>query len=587
MLFKRVKIIIYAVILSICACGEDKTHDIQVRGMLTLGPDSEFATSPLFVAITDTYDIDLLEDDPMEHVLKVGYVDRSDPEFNLDLSDTDAREGDEVYIIAFADNNYENGLPNPDAGDVIGFYVDSENYELAYKLQKGDDNYVEININRVIYDFETEISGNIICDTAGKVIVAAHAGEIITSEDSDFNIDAIVGFDDYTIVPGTTPYTLDILPYGFNVPINGVYILALLDANDNGKPDEFEKIGYYLNTDAMDPTITIPESGLTGIDITLDKIYHENDVSIEGSLTGDDIGDVLVVAYNGDLNTLYAAGSDLSALDLNRVISFQTFWKNWPVYDYSMGVLPIHAFPIKEVFVAAILDRNENRLIDAGDKIGYYINISEMSLVFSIWERSEIVSNIDIAINKKVYEHNASITFKLEDPLGKTKTGDQVIVFVVQNAKGLTYDQNSGEIDYTNLITDYTAYLLGMDYITVGEYYDTGNSRYKIDIFPFIHEDIPVGGGTDRVNDPLLTDLFLIAVVDTNNNGFPDSGEKIGYHYQFLPVPYSSIAVPYPFAGAAPSASGGIIDGENWLDDVSDSPDGAGNVRITNAAYNL
>ncbi|MEZ4605164.1 MAG: hypothetical protein R2861_17670, partial [Desulfobacterales bacterium] len=85
----------------------------------------------------------------------------------------------------------------------------------------------EIDISREVFDYEASISGTILGDDAGAVTLVAYCGDIESSDFTTLDFNDVVGFT--TITKGNTPlgYTLDILPYGKNAPIENVQIFAL------------------------------------------------------------------------------------------------------------------------------------------------------------------------------------------------------------------------------------------------------------------------------------------------------------------------------------------------------------------------
>ena len=62
-------------------------------------------------------------------------------------------------------------------------------------------------------------------------------------------------------------YELDIMPYGYNIPIKNVYIFAVLDTNENEIIDEGDKIGYHSEDGDYPALLSINEGILNNIPI--------------------------------------------------------------------------------------------------------------------------------------------------------------------------------------------------------------------------------------------------------------------------------------------------------------------------------
>ena len=232
--FKRLCILFFAVIALavLCACGEkEPLTKIIISGTIDGDAIDIYSDKPVMIAVTGTSDFDKIATDPLGTVVKFVSADKVNRSFSIDLFGTGLSAGDEVYILAFIDKTYSGGTPYPDAGDIVGFYIDPENLSPALKLETGENSGVSISITREIFSFEASIYGTILGNETGDLTIVAYAGEINSSDFTDLDTDAIIGFKQYTKEEDPLVYNMAILPYGFNIPIENVFIFALLDVN--------------------------------------------------------------------------------------------------------------------------------------------------------------------------------------------------------------------------------------------------------------------------------------------------------------------------------------------------------------------
>ena len=252
--------------ITLISCGAETVDDSIISGSISLADEyRELIKGPVFVAVSKTNDIELIEKDPAFYIAAIIEVDLEKGTFCIDLKDSGIVSGDDVLLFAFADNDYRGGIPNPTKGDIVGIYIDNENLSTKYRV--GSDSLPEIIINRYNYAHKTKVEGIIDSEEAGDVILVAYAGELDLTGFFDtgvsgieIDIDSIIGYKKITKPAKPVFFSLPIMPYGFDTPINDVYIFAVLDENGNGKPDTGEKIGFYGIGVELDELIEYLES---------------------------------------------------------------------------------------------------------------------------------------------------------------------------------------------------------------------------------------------------------------------------------------------------------------------------------------
>lgn len=488
------------------ACGDsDGDSKITLSGSLELNEESE---GPAFVIISRDGDIDAIQENPMDYVVEMVMVDPLNNSFSFDLSETDLKAGEGIFILGFVDNNYKGGIPNPNEGDYIGFYFDRDSWQTSYILKEGLNENLNIDVNRRVYDFDAEISGTILGYDEGDVIIVAYAGNLNSMDYDDFDVDGVVGFKKISKGVATEPYVLTIMPFGYNVPIENVMVLGILDANRNGKPDAGDKMGFYHDEESEFPSlITITEEPLKNIDIepvmlvTAESGY---DVPLNGSVELP-FGEY----YTEDSKPVYliAASADNPGAILDGSLDSIKYFKRLEPEDavgdtvgFSIDLSETDLKAGDEIMIAAIWDRNFVAGFpypDPGDYIGLYID--EGNLAYSYVLKEPENDFISIKLDREAFDFECNVKGAV---IGDAAPGSKVLVLAYAGELK-SFDFKTG-IDFAKVV--------GFLEITKNERY----TNYSMDILPY-GVDIPM-------------DVYLFAFLDNNGNGIPDGGDLLGYH---------------------------------------------------------
>lgn len=283
-------LIILAIISLSCSAAEEKK--LYLTGKIDWDPDmtTQWVRGPVFVAIANTMDIEKIVNDPLNSIVTVKTV-AANNRYTIDLTNTDAKLGDSIYIIAFADNDWNGSIPMLNAGDYLGIYVDKKKYAFSYSLTKYANLNLDIKLNRIYYNFknakinfrlDTLLSFYFLSGTWNyydRIMLLALHKNGIKSDGSyalaDDAIDYALGFT--TMLAGNPgeQHSIDILPIVYdqidviNQTITDVLLLAVQDKNLNGIPDTGDYIGYYYKIELNLPVpdlITIT-NGTTTLDM--------------------------------------------------------------------------------------------------------------------------------------------------------------------------------------------------------------------------------------------------------------------------------------------------------------------------------
>ncbi len=255
---KMVPRIVLAVIAAVylTACGETADNsDFILTGSITVDTSVIYQDQPLVVYVAKGDGLSLSADNAGDSALALVNIDNNTHSFSIDLSDKGLKAGDKITVVAFIDNNYVANLPTPDKGDFIGFYIDAETFSTDLELKQGTNNVGELTIKREVFSFEKNITGSINNIYTGDVLLIAYAGEINSMDFDSLDFDEIIGFKKIVKTDTLTEYSLPILPYGYNLPINDVYVLALYDSNGNGRSDSGDYIDFYKGESGEHPVL--------------------------------------------------------------------------------------------------------------------------------------------------------------------------------------------------------------------------------------------------------------------------------------------------------------------------------------------
>lgn len=391
------------IILAGCGGGGGSGSDPEVilSGTFEVPDGAEGGSSPVIAAVVDSVSAEVLENQSEEAVIEYAAADREEGKFRLDLTGK-ADPGNEVFIIAFLDKNYSGDVPFPDPGDWAGIYAGEGGLSPGYKLREGVNAGIHIDINRRVFDYRASVSGAILGDEEGPVLLAAYAGGLSSSDFSSIDYSNVMGYAAIDKPPRPIAYTLDILPYGKNVPIEGVLMLALLDSNDNGSIDRGDKLGLAQDKENLKASIRVDSGENQAPEIRLNRKVYEFDSSINYSVDLDDAGGLgresrlIVMAVHVQGVEISISGSlDIEPeIDLDYLLGIEVLQaaeyesKMLPVWEAVYEELEVYedAVPpdpliqcccrgtVKErtAYLFAILDKNGNLALDSGDELGYY-----------------------------------------------------------------------------------------------------------------------------------------------------------------------------------------------------------------------
>ncbi len=548
--FKNFVFFLLFIVIAFVSCGAPGSNEITVSGDIVIPAElSAEVKGPVFIGVSRTDDMELMRSDPLNQIVTL--VPADGLSFEVDLTDSGLAAAEDVFIFAFADNDYSGGIPNPTPGDIIGFYVNGETLSTKFRLKNGESD-LTINAVRNTYDISPSVIGIIDGADSGDVILIAYAGDFNSLDFSELDTNAIIGYK--KISKGTAPcsFELKIFPYitpeKYSLPLLGVYIIALLDRNSNGIPDSGDIIGFPVNgTEGSYPMAINIQNGVNSCSTLYFKknvsepVDPENPMRLTG--TFDAPSD-----YDGTPMFLVVAKSSDPEEVFTDMIDTVKYFKNVSTnYNSSAGTFSfdedLSSSGLAEgdtVMIIALWDKDfAGGFPEAstGDMAGFLQN--KNAFAFTVQLNSG-VNNItresdgsytygsaggyDFSVKRTIYSHSASIRFRLEKgTLTDTEFANGNLVQVIA-----LYDETGSSV--INKAIDMDSIIASSKALIEHDLDATVTSRYSMNIFPAIPSSIT---GIDP-DDFSISNVYIVGFLDSNGNGIPDSGEKVAFYYRWL-----------------------------------------------------
>ncbi|NOY69490.1 MAG: hypothetical protein GXP53_08375 [Deltaproteobacteria bacterium] len=543
-------------ILLLAGCGTGENKDtIRLSGDIALPEQGITPDVPILVAATSGIDRQNLESNPAQNIISIVTADPETLTFKMDLSGKNIIPGDNIYLIAFTDSNYTGGIPYPDAGgDYIGIYVSPDSISPGYIVLPGENTGLHIDINRKVYDFSAAVSGKITALESGHITMIAFSGPMPSSDFSQIDFANVIGYAtaDKTGA-GPVSYKMDILPYGKPLPIDNLYVFALLDANNNGAADAGDKIGFFhVNESELSSPIALNAEGeVPGIDI--DRFSYTipspsgYDLSIAGAFSIDP------QYFNSDSPVFFAlfATDTLNDIMDDPARSMKYFYMlPQGTFFFDCDLSKTDLLPGDKVMAVAFWDRDYAGGFPAptkGDEVGLVQNKASYTFFLPLAFGKTIVppQDFEFKLNKHVYDFSSQIDFALDmSKAGSFDAQKAEIIVVAIHVDGLSFTIKpvSGSFDF-NIDMDYILALATLpatqsDYIGIGARTDPEQPR-TLPVLTTLFDNIVVWE-ENNPPDPLIkgkdhgtTDeqtAYLIAILDKNGNGMLDDDDEFGYY---------------------------------------------------------
>ncbi|BCS95160.1 hypothetical protein DSLASN_07920 [Desulfoluna limicola] len=525
------------VLLLFMACGETEDKEVfSITGRVTVDEACQCEGSDIFVALFKGTDPDMIARSSGDSFASIVGA-APDGSFSIDLADHGLDPGETVTLIGFVDQNYNGGIPSPATGDMVGFYIKDGTFTPGYTLADGLNTGADIHVNREVFAYEKEIGGTISGDYTGPVRLFAYAGDIRSLDVTTLDVNGIIGYGAFEKKESLLDYRLSILPYGFDLPISDVYLMALFDTNGNGVPDAGESVGYCSTHPQGLPSLftltDAPQEHFT-VDSTLSKVIPEaspEEISIAGHVERPAGYDETSTA---PLFIVAAETDDPNLLFTHPLSVIRAFYRLDPgELAFSLDLSATGLSPGNTLMTLALWDLNHKENPespsytgfpdpDAGDLVGIYQNKTNLTVTHTLNAGVNSVvplknGNTDFRfqVNRLVVDHDASLVFTVQNGGGVTlESGDRLLVVAVQE---------DGVDNATYRITDPDC-IVAMETVTA-----TGdiNDAYAVPLMGALLQSI--------LNTPFgVDDVYVFAILDENGNGKPDNGEPVGFYWSWI-----------------------------------------------------
>ncbi len=511
-------------------CGVEMT----LSGDFTLPERYTQDSPPVYIAIFDGTDPSGVLDDPFGAILYFSKVPAGKTEFLYDLSETGLCPDDEIMVIGLWDVDFEGGFPNFTPGDFIGIYIKEGKIKPSVRLEAGYNSGFHIDISREVFDYEASISGTILGNDTGDVILVAYAGEVLSSDFTGLDFNEVIGYGTFEKLESPKNYTLDILPYGKNVPIKDVQVFALLDANRSGTVDSGDRIGFYSQGEDYSTLLTIYDgSALMDIDIEF-KFDVQQASGINMSLAGAfSVPDDYLKGEAPIYVLVFDSANPAEILD-DPFPVLKYFYK-MPEDDnyFDIDLSTTDLVPGDSVIIAALWDRDfEGGFPNPtkGDKLGLVINKETYQFTTELNYGKNIIppSGYEFNINKNIYDYNADIEYAIDlSDAGSFNSQSAQLMVLAIHVEGIDVSISLAGNIALDIDVDY---LLGVDIISpvvydhigIGTREDPRFSR-TLPILTAIYDEVVVWEG-NRPPEPLIMGAdhgentertaYLVAVLD-------------------------------------------------------------------------
>lgn len=360
----------------------------------------------------------------------------------------------------------------------------------------------------------------------------------------------MIGFT--TLTKGDSPisYTLDILPYGMDVPIENVRIFALLDANKNGVMDGGDRIGFYGKGNEYSSLLTITDNAAL-IDIDIEFKFDVSkasgyEISIAGTFS-------VPSGYLSGSTPIYITVFDSAnpADIIDDPFSTLKYFYKMPAMDFYFDCDLSHTdlIPGDEVIVAALWDRDYGGGfpdITKGDKIGLVVNKETYQFTTELNYGKNVIppQGFEFKLNKLIYDFTASVDYALDlSDTGSFDMGKAQLIVLSIHVEGIEIGISLAGNITLDIDMDY---LLGVDilpatehdYIGIGDR-DEPSCPRQLPILTALYDQVvvyennippePLIKGVDHGKD-LERTAYLVAILDKNGNGQLDGDDEIGYY---------------------------------------------------------
>jgi hypothetical protein len=483
--------------------SEREARPVYISGKVTFDPAIKKEGPPqgtLFLVVTHGDTIEIPAPDRLaDEVVDIVVLDKTAEYFRVKLREEKVAAGDKVAIYAFMDRDFSpQGLPKLDAGDYVGVYFDRQSFATAITLREGENEGINLNVNREYYSFDKQVAGEIRSDYKGPVLLVAYVDDASSLPlTQTIDPDKIVAFQRLQKEQASQKFSLNILPFGYPLPIHNVYLFALFDANGNGRPDAGERLAYHADGEKKTPA-----------PLTLDVNFAESvDLDREFAVTGP-AGSAITLSgkvtlpagesLNQPLFVIVTRTMDLTAMMQDPVASVKTYQRLAPgEREFKIALSGTDLAVGERVMISALYDHDYAGgypSATVGDRVGIHVKPGSPAITHQLAAGNN--SHLDITVDRTVRDYESSVSGLVKGAY----TGPVLVTLY------------AGAIDNMNFSKIEVDKVIGMQRVLK----TAPEQPYQLKVLPTSF-DLPVDN------------VYVIALFDRNDNGEPDPGEAVGF----------------------------------------------------------
>ena len=472
-----------------------------LMGKYTLPENINRNGKPVHIVISKTSDVSKLSRVSEDQIVTIKTAN-DDGSFKIDPKTEGLKPGDVVSISAFLDNDYANGSPKLTVGDYVGFHFNPGSYSTAYEIKEMNPQ-LEISVSRKVYDYEKSIDITLVEDQYnGPLLGIIYTGKIESTISSNLDPDGIMGYTSINKPSGNLfEFSIDILPYGSDLPLKDAYIFVIADKNKNGTMDPGEKYGVYSSSDASERGVPTP--------LTISSSFNKQLVMSMKYQSPFPSGDN--VSVSGSIKSSVGSSSEPRYVFVSKAKSIdefldspnekmQAFIKVKPgVTEFEMDLSETELNIGDKIMVFAMQDNDimgQFPDLTQGDFVGLYKD--QVNKRNSLQLSAGGNKNISLDINKTHYSYTTKL-FSIQTTV--SRQGDYVLVAYL----GSESDIVNNDID--------------MDRVVSYQSFKMVSGRYEYDDFKTLPFYKPTSGSIDNA--------YVYIFKDTNSDGVRQKGENL------------------------------------------------------------
>ena len=244
------------------------SQPVIIKGGLSISADLRENMKRFFVIAVRQEDMSFSPEQIAGNILAFSPVPSDATDYELDLTSAGVLPGTKVTVFAIGDTK-ERGLPALTDGDALGLAI-QDNVLVNKSIQFGVTPGFDIRMTQRYYDGRAAIKVSLDGDYRGPMMLFAYTGSL-SLDSAGLDPEKVAGFAGLKKTDQKVQADLNIFSIGQKWPLE-IYVVALLDANGNQKPDPGESLLLPLDNNGV-PIKLIVNNG-DQVQASLNYVYN-------------------------------------------------------------------------------------------------------------------------------------------------------------------------------------------------------------------------------------------------------------------------------------------------------------------------